>query len=259
MNSERFNLREENGQVMLDFLMPETLRNIFKVTLYGRGAIFDMAEGNPAIIWNNLDDKQNLREYLVAPYQEHGVSVIDASKENSLPLRQTADGIFLSAASDACGSLRFADCVPVVIASDGKNPWLLALHSGFVGTIKNICGASLLDMSKKNDCAGPGSIYAWVGPSICSRCYTRKFKDPKTALAMRLFSNTSFFAEDGYVHFDLKGEIRGQLLTCGVRPENIYVTDFCTSCDNDKFYSYRARDDNNRNFLLAVPQTCHKT
>ncbi len=55
-------------------------------------------------------------------------------------------------------SLRFADCCPVVIASDSPEPWMLLLHSGFVGTVKNIVGRSLAGLSgNKPDGRAKGS------------------------------------------------------------------------------------------------------
>ena len=41
------------------------------------------------------------------------------------------------------------------------------------------------------------------------------------------------------VLLDLKKANRSQLLEAGIREENIFVTELCTSCDVDRLFSYR--------------------
>ena len=60
---------------------------------------------------------------------------------------------------------------------------------------------------------------------------------------------------NGLVFFDIGGEIRRQLAACGVPDENIFDFGGCTRCENEIFYSYRAGDEEKRNFLLAGRST----
>jgi copper oxidase (laccase) domain-containing protein len=41
------------------------------------------------------------------------------------------------------------------------------------------------------------------------------------------------------VHLDLRKANRSQLLAAGLRPQNIFVSDLCTACRTDLFFSYR--------------------
>lgn len=255
MNSAGFNLREEDGQVILDFVMPDSLKEVFRVSLYGHGSLFDGAEGNPHIIWDNFAGRGESCKHLVAPYQVHGTTVLDAVEELSLPLRPKADGVYLDVASNACGSLRFADCAPVAVACAGENPWLLILHSGFVGTVKNISGMALAEIFQRKSPIDKDSLYAWIAPSICSGCYMRKADDPVTKEAVAVFAADNYRISGEHIFFDIRGEIRRQLEMCGIIDRNISVSEYCTQCDNDKFYSYRAGDANRRNFLIAVNAT----
>lgn len=257
MNLTGFNLREEGRQTVLDFVMPEPLSDIFQVSLYGRGPVLDAAGGNPSLIWQNAEDREAVSEKLIAPYQVHGTEVIYADADLPLPCRKQADGVYMERGLSVCVSLRFADCAPVVIACAGEKKWLLALHSGFAGTVRNICGAALDETLKRNASAGVKLIYAWVAPSICGKCYTRKIGDPTTVKGMASFAGNNFSVAGNYVYFDIKGEIKSQLENCGVLPDNIFISDFCTVCDNDKFYSYRMGDldADRRNFLLAASTT----
>jgi copper oxidase (laccase) domain-containing protein len=41
------------------------------------------------------------------------------------------------------------------------------------------------------------------------------------------------------VHLDLLKANRSQLLAAGLRPRNIFVSELCTACRTDLFFSYR--------------------
>lgn len=255
MSSAGFKLKEEKGQVILDFFLPEALRGVFQVSLYGRGALLDRAEGRASLIWESLGGAVKSRRPLVSPYQKHGVTVVGASAENALPVRPEADGVYIDESSDACASLRFADCAPVVIAHAGAEPWMLILHSGYVGTVKNIAGTALAESLKRGTAAEAGKIYAWIAPAICGGCYTRRLDDQSTQRGMAAFAPDNFVRSGDLVRFDIKNEIKRRIREQGVSPENIYVSGLCTRCGQDKFYSYRGGDKNGRNFLLAVNTT----
>lgn len=255
MKSPGFKLKKENGQVVLDFVLPEEFGGLFSVSLYGRGPLLDEAEGKPYVIWDGFDEAIKQGRGLVAPFQKHGVTVVGADAAYAMPTRPDADGVYIDSGSDACASLRFADCAPVVIAGAGSSPWILALHSGFVGTVKNISGSALTETLRKNPGTDAGKIYAWIGPAICAGCYARKLDDPSTRNAMEVFSPDNFTRRGDWVHFDIKAEIKRSLTERGVLPWNIYVSELCTGCSNDIFYSYRSGDENRRNFLLVTNAT----
>lgn len=255
MKLHGFELRKENGQIMLDFILPESLRSLFRVSLYGRGPLIDASQGSPSVIWENLDSQSKLHNALVAPYQRHGVTVLDALRTGAVPVRDDGDGIYLDAISDACASLRFADCAPVVIAHAGVKPWMLVLHSGFVGTVKNISGSAISAAFARNPDSDPKKLYAWIAPAICAECYERELGELHSQRGMERFSPANFTKRGDHVHFDIKNEIKRCIIECGVLPENIVISEYCTRCDNDMFYSYRGGDADNRNFLLAANTT----
>lgn len=255
MKSPGFKLKKANGQIVLEFILPEELSGIFSVSLYGRGPLLEAAEGNPYLIWEGFGEEIKRKKELVAPFQKHGITVVEAGAANAIPVRPEADGVYVDTVSDACASLRFADCAPVVVACAGSSPWLLALHSGFVGTVKNISGAALAEALRRNAGTDIGKTYAWVGPAICAGCYSRKLDDPSTKKAMEVFYPDNFIRRENMVNFDIKGEIKRRLAESGVLPGNIYVSELCTSCSNDNFYSYRSGDESGRNFLLVTNTT----
>ena len=238
--------RTERG-VELEFVMPSALAGKFFARLYARGPLNDEAEGDPARVWNALAPEYGGRP-LVAPHQVHGVKIIKASESEALPARSEADGVFIGAACRALASLRFADCTPVVIACAADEPWMAVLHSGFKGTLLNISSEALSRFGRKCDAR---RTWAWIGPRIGSCCYSRREEDPVTQVALAKFSPEHAEARDGLVFFDIGGEIRRQLASCGVPEENIFDFGGCTRCESGLFYSYRSGDEEKRNFLLA--------
>lgn len=254
MKTEGFRTYQKNGQFMIDFVMPDEIKDILFVSIYCRGSLNDSVCGDPAKMWSYLSYNFN-NINLVAPHQVHGTTVIPADSRYSLPLRPEADGVLISKAADCFASLRFADCVPVAVAGIYPEPWLLLLHSGFAGTIENFVGKGLSDVLQKFGIDAHERVWAWIGPGICGKCYSRKSADPLTARAIKTFSVKNIYEDRGLMHFDIRSQIKDQLEASGVPAGRIYAYDGCTCCDHDIFYSYRAGDVNNRLFLLGgMPQ-----
>ena len=255
MNFTGFNVTNEDTGIVIELEMPQRLSKYFFARLYAKGKMNDEAAGDPEAVWRVLG-KRYRDVPLVAPLQVHGTNIIEADKDNSLPLRPEADGVLVTEHSSAFASLRFADCVPVVIAGISEKPWLYLLHSGFKGTLQNIAAAALAEAEQRNRLFNKGNIWAWICPAIGAECYSRRKDDPSAVKASNAFSAENVFEEDEYFRFDLKGEIASQISAFGVPKDNIYTFDCCTSCCRDYFYSYRAGDAEKRIFLLAgMPKT----
>lgn len=250
MNKKGFEYKNENRQKKLRLVMPEVLRSYFFASIYCRGEIMDRSEGDPEKIWKSLSSNYN-NVQLVAPHQVHGTEVVPSSSCFALPLRPKADGVLVDTSSDSLASLRFADCAPVVLASDCPEPWMLLLHSGFAGTVKNIVGKSLVKLSENMSGWNSVRIWAWVGPCICKRCYSRKIGDPSTQNALKVFSPENYSKKNQIAYFNIKGEIKRQLMQCHLPYDNIFEVEECTCCNNNIYYSYRAGDERSRILLLG--------
>lgn len=250
MSYKGFEFIYEKGQTEIKLQMPLELEGLFRASLYCRGELMDSAMGDPAAIWNSLSSNFN-NIPLVAPLQVHGTVVIPASEEYALPSRPEADGVLVGLTSDCMASLRFADCAPVVIASACPEPWMMLLHSGFAGTSKNISGVSLSALREWDPESMGKKTWAWTGPCICRDCYSRRIDDHSTQKALGIFSPENYNQKDGMIHFDIVGEIKRQLVHCGIPYDNIYAIGDCTCCRRSSYYSYRAGDERARIFLLG--------
>jgi YfiH family protein len=134
--------------------------------------------------------------------------------------------------------VKTADCVPILIA-DLETRAVAAVHAGWRGTAGRIVERAFAMMiatwkTHRSDCV------AAVGPAVCAACYEvgpevlGRFRD-EFPYADRVISNAS--GDKG--HLDLKLANAIQLELCGLDRDGIFVSDYCTMCSSDLFYSYR--------------------
>jgi len=156
-------------------------------------------------------------------------------------------------------SVQTADCVPILVV-DLKKRAVAAVHAGWRGTLKRIVAKAIGKMQMQFG-TGPADLLAAIGPSIGGCCY-----EVGTEVATEFksqFSNASDWFDElrtgdepnplqwlnmappGHqpppknVLLDLRKANRAQLLDAGLRDQNIVVSDLCTACCRDLFFSYR--------------------
>lgn len=255
MAESGFRIINKQSSTFMELLMPAQLKDIFYAYIVCKCKINDMADGDPA----KVRDYLNIKAPLATPIQVHKTDIISCTEENSLPVRPEADGIYINQECDCVGSLRFADCIPVIIAGANPKPWMFLLHSGFAGTVMNIATAALKDCKNRYPSAVDSSTYAWIGPGICGKCYCRSSDDPKTLEAMENFGKNNIVIKDEKIFFDLKGEVRDCLNSLGLSDKNIYDCGICTAENGKNYYSYRKGDIAARNILFAGASLTLKT
>ncbi len=163
-------------------------------------------------------------------------------------------------------TIRVADCMPVLIV-DPERRVIAAVHAGWRGALNRIISKTVGEMLRAFDSA-PGNLLAAIGPSIRACCYEvgqevvdafcggfpngedffRKVPatPEESRMALRYKTLFAFQVPPGHrvdeppkVHLDLAAVARYQLEHAGVPRDHIHVTDFCTACRTDLFYSYR--------------------
>ena len=130
-----------------------------------------------------------------------------------------------------------ADCTPVLLA-DKENRAVCAVHAGWRGTVQKIVKNGVEKMHREYGIP-KGDILCAIGPCI-SKCCFEVSAEVEEAFEER-FPMEAFAVEKekGKYHIDLKGVNREILLREGIPAENIDVSDACTFCEKDLFYSYR--------------------
>jgi purine-nucleoside/S-methyl-5'-thioadenosine phosphorylase / adenosine deaminase len=156
-------------------------------------------------------------------------------------------------------AVQTADCVPILLV-DPTNRAVAAIHAGWRGTLQRIVAKAVGQMQMQFG-TKPAGLLAAIGPSIGGCCY-----EVGTEVAVEFksqFSNASDWFDElrtgdepnplqwlsmrppGHqpparsVLLDLRKANRAQLLEAGLLAGNVFVSDLCTACRRDLFFSYR--------------------
>ena len=130
---------------------------------------------------------------------------------------------------------QYADCVPLFFADPVKRVVGTA-HAGWRGTAAEM-GAVMVERMVADYGCRREDILAAVGPSIGACC----FEVDEPVREAFLFEEECITPKGGgKYHIDLWEVNRRTLLRAGVKAEHITVTDLCTRCYPDVFWSHRA-------------------
>jgi len=120
-----------------------------------------------------------------------------------------------------------ADCVPVLIAHPSGA--VAAIHAGWRGTAAGIMRKALTVMAE--DGLSLSELRVHLGPAICGRCYE---------VSPEVYAQLTGKVVERPTTVDLRGLLAGQACAAGVRA--VTVSDDCSRCDTDRFFSHRGGD-----------------
>lgn len=186
--------------------------------------------------------------------QIHSSDVLTVTKsEFGLGIYKKSDICLDGYASNTKGALlcvRVADCVPVLLA-DTENNVISALHSGWRPSVKKISAVGVKKMCELG--AFPDKIKVAIGPSICKDCYSvgKDFTDECENSLGKEMCREFISEKDGIYYADLKRLIYLTLVEAGIREENIDISEKCTCCEPEEFFSHRFHK-NNRGTMCAM-------
>ena len=222
-----FYFDEINGKKVLKSDLLEGLTHFFTTresVIYSKEPeMAELVESNRMMIKKFLEVDE-----LVFPNQTHSANVAFA-KVGELEYPET-DALILDNKLQAI-FLNFADCTPIILY-DKKQHIAAVSHAGWRGTAQKIAPKTVEVMNSK-----PGDILAVIGPAISKCCYNvgddvfNQLRETVDDFG-GLYSNM-----DDLLFVDLKGINARQLREIGV--DKIDVCPYCSSCDNDMFFSYR--------------------
>jgi polyphenol oxidase len=134
--------------------------------------------------------------------------------------------------------IKTADCVPVFIVDKVKKV-IAVVHAGWRGSALGI-SAKVIRVLQSQYQSHPADLLAAVGPSIGRCCYE---VDAATADAFRGKNYSELILQQGKKKdkwmLDLAEANRRQLLEAGIPAGNIEVSGYCTTCNQDMFFSHR--------------------
>jgi YfiH family protein len=148
-------------------------------------------------------------------------------------------------------AISIADCIPVFLYSPEKGV-IAGIHSGWKGT-ENKIAAKALERMKSEFNVDVNDVIAYIGPGISVENY-----EVSKEVAER-FDEGSYKIIDGKYFLDLKKDIYEQLISAGVKKENVEVSQHCTHRDKDLFHSHRREKGlTGRMFGVIGMTTSHK-
>ena len=176
--------------------------------------------------YDNMTDCKQIHSDIVRIIKEKDVGITDEADAMITNIKNVPLMIYT------------ADCVPIVLVDTNKKV-IADVHAGWRGTYSQIVVKTIklmLNEFKSN----LDDIVCIIGPAIGTCCYevseelVNKFNTIVTNKDCKFY-----IIKEGRFHIDLT-KINSYLLEkCGVKKENIQNLNICTSCQNDKFYSYR--------------------
>ncbi len=132
-----------------------------------------------------------------------------------------------------------ADCIPILLC-DPVRRVIAAVHAGWRGTALGIAERAVEKMCAIYGC-NAGDILAAVGPGI-GRCCFETDEDVPNAMTAALGAAALPYLEvreGGKFHVDLKGINACRLERAGLAREHIAVSDHCTACLGELYWSHR--------------------
>ncbi|MBO8129352.1 MAG: peptidoglycan editing factor PgeF [Peptococcaceae bacterium] len=182
---------------------------------------------------------------LVCASQVHGCQVkVVNPKQTGRGVQFASDAIpdcdgLVTASPDVPLALFFADCVPIYFF-DPVNRVIALAHAGWRGTFQRI-GLKTIEVMARQFGSVPEQVLVVIGPAIGSCCY--EIGNDVADSFTREFPDCSGFLRaitSGKWRLDLKEANRQVLQEAGLKDEHIAVSDLCTSCQQNLFFSYRA-------------------
>jgi len=185
------------------------------------------------------------RRRAVVLVQTHGDSIAEIASDD-LSLKQLrSDGLLYNSGVQLRNipvlCLKTADCAPVLLA-DPQRMIIAAVHAGWRGSLSGIAGKAVGMMiscgSKAED------IRVAIGPHIRSCCYSvpderaEHFMDKYPEHAEIVINRKKRW------YIDIGNAIINDISQRGIMDENIDKSVICTSCNSDKFYSFRKDNPN---------------
>ena len=176
--------------------------------------------------------------------------------------RQFVDGI-VTDIPDAILTVFGGDCPPVYLMDPVRRVAGL-VHAGWKGTLGKIPQVAIAQMTVKFGC-DPADMYAAIGPGVCVDCYemgdevydvfAEKWGREDADMLLHRYPAKDADGNvipGGKYHLDLRKANLMTLLRAGVTADHIAVSNVCTMCNKDTFYSYRGKALENEQVAMMV-------
>ncbi|OGW26699.1 MAG: hypothetical protein A2X59_05520 [Nitrospirae bacterium GWC2_42_7] len=172
------------------------------------------------------------KDNIFMPIQKHTdkIVMIESSLEPKI-----ADAVITNQKGILIG-VQTADCVPLLLY-DSEREVCGAVHAGWRGTAEGILKKTL-DLMINRFMSDPKNIIIAIGPGIRWCCYAVG-QDVLESVKGATGEGEYFTSIQGKNCLDLPSANKYQALQSGVPEKNIWISEECTFCNPEKYYSYR--------------------
>jgi len=202
---------------------------------------------------NVRENKRRLNEVLGVSANEiielaHGDDIFCLDESADIKSHPKADAV-ITMLTETPLMITYADCVPIFIYDPVKKAIGL-VHSGWRGTLKKIAEKTLQKMKTHFGC-NPQNCLAGIASAIGPCCFqVDEDVANKFLITFSLGKDLVRRISNKFL-IDLWQANWLQLIEGGIRDENIAVSDICTRCKGDLFFSYR-RDKGDTGRMAAI-------
>ena len=274
VNQETISLREDNGILYFKFpLLEESgiVRHAFSTRIGGASKGYF---GTMNFSFTRGDDREDVLENyqrisqvigcdvskMVLSHQTHTTNIRIVTEEDAGKGiwkerdYNDVDGLITNVEGMTLVTF-YADCVPLYFV-DPVHRAIGLSHSGWKGTVNRMGLRTIEAMSKSYD-SRPEDMLACIGPSICGDCY--EVSEDVAEAFLREFGSELCYGNsilidkgNGKYQLDLWAANRIILLSGGILPKHLAVTNVCTKCNPNLLYSHRVMGDKRGNLAAFL-------
>jgi polyphenol oxidase len=183
------------------------------------------------------------------------IRVVDESDRGKGIIRESDiigyDGLITNKSKVALVTF-YADCVPIFFFDPIKKV-IASSHSGWKGTVNEIAKETIAKMKGVyGTCVE--NVEVAIGPSIGYCCF-EVGEEVYNEFINKLSWSEKFLRKTGYGkwHINLQEIIKETLMNLGIDEKQICISEICTKCNNDVFFSHRG-DSGKTGSLIAIMQ-----
>ncbi|MDH5464246.1 MAG: peptidoglycan editing factor PgeF [Thiovulaceae bacterium] len=168
---------------------------------------------------------------LHAMQQVHGKEVCHVDSE---VLKPTCDALITDKPNQLL-MVMVADCIPILFF-DPVHKAIAAIHAGRAGAFGNIVKQTALKMA---DAFGTESkdLLVALGPSIHNCCYEVGLEVVDEAKGLGY--EYALTKRDNSQFLNIQTIVERQLKSLGITDENLEISQICTACESQDYFSYR--------------------
>ncbi len=200
---------------------------------------------NPQTVNVNHEKLAKLLEYeknsLVHMKQIHSSDVRIVQDHDNFTNPQECDALITNKKNIPL-MVMVADCSPILFYDKAQSVIAVA-HAGRQGAFKNIVQVTL-DAMKDEFNSHRADIYVSIGASIGECCY--EVGDEIYTEAYQLGLDYALKKKGSSYYLNISSILEKQLLDSAILKEHMEISNECTCCNSEKYFSYRADEKSGR-------------